>query len=214
MTTRMNILYLFDPLCGWCYAAAPVVRALAEHGSVQPYATGLFADSGRMMDDTFAAHAWRNDQRIQALTGQPFSEAYRTQVLQQPAPFDSRPLTDAVSALLQQQTNQWPAALAALQHARYVDGRDTSRADVVRQVLHENGYTEAAATFDTPDNRTACAAWIGQGQAIMQQLGLHGVPQLLVQLPQGCAALPSEIVYGRPDDAAAAVAQFIDGLSN
>lgn len=210
----MNILYLFDPLCGWCYAAAPVVRALAEHGSVQPYATGLFADSGRMMDDAFAAHAWRNDQRIQALTGQPFSEAYRTQVLQQPAPFDSRPLTDAVSALLQQQTNQWPAALAALQHARYVEGCDTSRADVVRQVLHENGYTEAAATFGTPDNRTACAAWIRQGQAIMQQLGLHGVPQLVVQLPQGYAVLPSEIVYGRPEDAAAAVAQFIDGLSN
>lgn len=209
----MNILYLFDPLCGWCYAAAPVVRTLAEHGNVQPYATGLFADTGRMMDDAFAAHAWRNDQRIQTLTGQPFSETYLTQVLQQPAPFDSRPLTDAVFALLQQQPKQWPAALTALQHARYVGGRDTSRADVVRQVLHENGFTEAAATFDTPDNRTASATWIQQSQSLMQQLGLHGVPQLVVQLPQGYAVLPSEIVYGRPEDAAAAVAQFIADLS-
>ena len=209
----MNIIYLFDPLCGWCYAAAPVVRALAEHGSVQPYATGLFADTGRMMDDAFAAHAWRNDQRIQTLTGQPFSETYRTQVLQQPAPFDSRALTDAVFALLQQQPTQWPAALAALQHARYVGGRDTSHTDTVRQVLHENGFTEAAATFDTPENRAASTAWIQQGQTLMQQLGLRGVPQLVVQLPQGYAVLPSEIVYGRPEDAAAAVAQLIADCS-
>lgn len=208
----MNIIYLFDPLCGWCYAAAPVVRALAEAGSVQPYATGLFTDSGRVMDDAFAEHAWHNDQRIQILTGQPFSEAYRIQVLQQPTSFDSRALSDAVFALLQQ-PKQWPAALTALQHARYVAGRDTARADVIRDVLREAGFAEAAAAFDSPDNRAAAAAWIQQGHALMQQFGLRGVPQLIVQLPQGHAVLPSEIVYGRPEEAASAVAQFIADLS-
>ena len=29
-----HITYLFDPLCGWCYGAAPAVQRLAKDPSV------------------------------------------------------------------------------------------------------------------------------------------------------------------------------------
>ena len=60
--------YLFDPLCGWCYGAAPTVSALLETSglSIELLPTGLFAGEGaRPMSDEFAAYAWSNDQRIE-----------------------------------------------------------------------------------------------------------------------------------------------------
>ncbi len=43
-----RLLYLFDPLCGWCYAAAPAVTAMAsEYGPAFEFMpSGLFAGSG------------------------------------------------------------------------------------------------------------------------------------------------------------------------
>ncbi|KAF0815247.1 hypothetical protein IGB42_00325 [Andreprevotia sp. IGB-42] len=58
---------LFDPLCGWCYGAHPIVReVIAQTGKpLQLSPTGLFAgQGGREMDAAFAAYAWQNDQRI------------------------------------------------------------------------------------------------------------------------------------------------------
>lgn len=44
--------------------------------------SGLFSAAGaRPMDANFAAYAWANDQRIDGLTGQNFSPAYREKVL-------------------------------------------------------------------------------------------------------------------------------------
>lgn len=72
-----RLLYLFDPLCGWCYAAAPAVAAMAEeYGPAFEFMpSGLFAGSGaRPPNDAMATHAWTNDQRIAQITGQVFSE--------------------------------------------------------------------------------------------------------------------------------------------
>lgn len=59
---------------------AAVARADGVQLHLMP--TGLFAgDGARTMDRGFAEYAWANDQRIQHLTGQPFSETYRQTVL-------------------------------------------------------------------------------------------------------------------------------------
>lgn len=71
-TPSITVTYLFDPLCGWCYAAAPALNYLqgVEGIEVALAPTGLFAGAGaRPMDAQFAAYAWANDQRIQQLTG-------------------------------------------------------------------------------------------------------------------------------------------------
>src|SRR2546423_699122 len=97
----MRVTYLFDPLCGWCYGAAPALGGLAQLDgvSLELMPTGLFAGGGaRAMDAQFAAYAWQNDQRIARLTGQPFSDAYRTEVLGKPGMFDSAPATLGVIA--------------------------------------------------------------------------------------------------------------------
>src|SRR3990167_9279118 len=82
-TMRTTVTYLFDPLCGWCYGASPVIQQLGLQTNIQLELapSGLFAGGGRTMDAAFADFAWSNDVRIAKLTGQRFTEAYRANVL-------------------------------------------------------------------------------------------------------------------------------------
>lgn len=189
-TPTVTVTYLFDPLCGWCYAAAPVLARLQATPGVQVVLapTGLFAGAGaRPMDAQFAAYAWANDQRIAQLTGQPFSQAYREQVLGQPAGrFDSGPATLALTAVAKTEPARELEALHAFQHARYVDGRDTTAptvlADVLADVLSALGLHAAAELVREPTDalRAAMLQRVAAARADMQALGAQGVPQLAV----------------------------------
>jgi putative protein-disulfide isomerase len=66
-----KLKYIFDPLCGWCYASAPALQALSEAypDVLELMPSGLFSDAGaRVMTPEWAHHAWSNDQRIEAMT--------------------------------------------------------------------------------------------------------------------------------------------------
>lgn len=195
MTT--SVTYLFDPLCGWCYAAAPALQYLqgveGVHISLAP--TGLFAGAGaRPMDAQFAAYAWSNDQRIQQLTGQQFTQAYRDQILGAASGrFDSGPATSALTAVAQTAPGSELDALHALQHARYVDGRDTADAQVLADVLNNLGLADAAAMVLAPDAvlHRAVAERVASAQATMQAVGARGVPQLVIAGQGGALRLLS-----------------------
>jgi len=182
----MRITYLFDPLCGWCYGATPALERLStlDDVRIELAPTGLFAgDHARPMDAQFAAHAWQNDQRIQRLTGQVFSEAYRRNVLNQPGGlFDSAPATLAVVAVGLTDPAGQIAALKALQRARYVDGRNNSDIAVVVEVLDAAGFTEAALQVRHPDAPVLAAyrQSVAAARADMARFGANGVPALVV----------------------------------
>ena len=192
-----TVTYLFDPLCGWCYAAAPALQYLqgVEGVDVALAPTGLFAGAGaRPMDAQFAAYAWANDQRIQQLTGQPFTQAYPDHILgAAKGRFDSGPATLALTAVAQTAPGRELDALHALQHARYVDGRDTTDAAVLADVLNTLGLAEAAAMVLAPDAglHSAMAARVANAQATMQAVGARGVPQLVVTGQGGALRLLS-----------------------
>ena len=182
----VTVTYLFDPLCGWCYAAAPALKFLRAQEGVEVVLapTGLFAGAGaRPMDADFAAYAWANDQRIQQLTGQPFTQAYRDHILGAAnGRFDSGPATLALTAVAQTAPEYELDALHALQHARYVDGRDNSDAAVAAEVLHTLGLADAAVLALAPDAalRSRTAERVAQAQGMLRAVGARGVPQLVV----------------------------------
>ncbi|WP_440114573.1 DsbA family protein [Acidovorax sp. BL-A-41-H1] len=182
----VTVTYLFDPLCGWCYAAAPALKFLQAQEGVEVVLapTGLFAGAGaRPMDAQFAAYAWANDQRIQQLTGQSFTQAYRNQILGATGGrFDSGPATLALTAVAQTAPTRELDALHALQHARYVEGRDNADPAVIAEVLRAMGLPEAAALALAPDNtlQRATAERTATAQATLRAVGARGVPQLVV----------------------------------
>jgi len=195
--SNTTVTYLFDPLCGWCYAAAPALHYLQDVAGVDVALapTGLFAGAGaRPMDAQFAAYAWANDQRIQQLTGQPFTQAYRDHILGAAnGRFDSGPATLALTAVAQTAPGCELDALHALQRARYVDGRDTADVAVLADVLNALGLADAAAMVLAPDAglHRAIAARFASAQATMQAVGARGVPQLVVAGQGGALRLLS-----------------------
>jgi len=199
-----TLYYLFDPLCGWCYGAGPAVTTLAQSDAVRVklLPSGLFQDDGaRPMDDAFAAYAWSNDQRIERLTGQPFSPRYRDQVLADRAQaFDSGAATLALTAVSLTAPEREVEALKAIQHARYVEGRDITQPAVLGEVLRSLGLDEAAQRTEAPDDalRAAARARIAEAQGLMQRLGAHGVPTFVLEREGRQELLHASDVYSDP----------------
>ena len=193
--------YILDPLCGWCYGAGAVVERAATLPGVQVHVMpcGMFADEGaRAMDEAFAAYAWTNDQRIAQLTGQPFSESYRTQVLgNREQRFDSGPASRALTAVALTTPQHTFQALKAIQHARYVAGQDVTRTEQLGPLLASRGLTAAVELLcsGSDDVEAAYAAGTAQAQQWLQQAGARGVPTFILEQDGQYQLLPSQLLF-------------------
>jgi putative protein-disulfide isomerase len=202
---RTTVTYLFDPLCGWCYGASPVIQQLGQQEDIQLELapTGLFAGGGRSMDAAFAAYAWSNDVRIAKLTGQRFTEAYRSQVLgRHGSRFDSMPATLALTAVSLSAPQRELETLKLLQEARYVQGLDICDEAVVLTLLRALDLSAAANRLAAKDAELEAAntARIRKAQGWMQTLGVQGVPALVVIAGQDSRLLSGSVLYGGLDE--------------
>ncbi|ANL33359.1 DsbA family protein [Rhizobium phaseoli] len=215
MTTDIELRYFFDPFCGWCYASAPALAGLADQFSdhLRMLPSGLFV-GGRPIS-SIADHAWRNDQRIQALTGQRFSREYHQNVLLAPnGIFDSGPATLALTALGEHAATIEPRFLHAIQIARYLDGRDTSNvqevARVAVQVAAEHGIELTTEIFaerlrNDSDLSERALERVEETQRQMNILGIRGVPQLVALINGNAHIVSGEALYQGPAYLAAAL---------
>lgn len=198
----MQLTYLFDPLCGWCYGAGPALERLAQIDGIELRLapTGLFAgENARPMDASFAAYAWQNDQRIARLTGQVFSDAYRTNVLgASGAVFDSAPATLGLVAVGLTKPDREMEALKRLQRSRYVDGVNNSDLSVVAEVLASAGLNEAARRVTSRDAELlgAYRTRVDAARREMSRFGAHGVPSLIAEDARGARLLQSNLLFG------------------
>lgn len=202
-----SFIFLIDPLCGWCYAAMPQVMALRRHigtEHVEVIPTGLFAGNGaRPMTPQFRDHAWANDQRIAALTGQPFSQRYYDHVLGNfSVPFDSGPasLVMALADILA------PGCgfdlLAALQHARFVEGRDLLDRETLTDIAVGAGLNAAtiAAAFQNAARMELAVDRITAARRQLSRHGLEGVPVLLRQAGDDSHVVPNGLLVGPAEE--------------
>ena len=202
MIARTPITYLFDPLCGWCYGASAALDRLVARAdfTVDLAPTGLFAGVGaRPMDDGFATYAWTNDQRISRLSGQPFSEAYRRDVLgERTRLFDSGPATLALTAVAATAPDQEFAALKAVQRARYVDGRDITDVSILSDVLRALGLHRAADRLIAPDDDLLAAyrQRIEVAREEMRRFQAEGVPALIADAGESRRLVSGTALFG------------------
>lgn len=199
------VTYLFDPLCGWCYGAEPMLEQLRETGvAIELVPTGLFSGSGaRPMDDNFAAHAWSNDQRIERLSGQIFSETYRSKVLGASNTLvDSGPSTLALTAVALSEPERELGTLKAIQHARYVEGLDITSLPSLIELLTKVGLGIPARRVAAPDAALVEAndARIARGRQMIAAYDAKGVPALVVSGRNGTRLLTSTALFGSIDN--------------
>jgi putative protein-disulfide isomerase len=204
--------YIFDPLCGWCYGAGASLGAIAGTGAVDVrlWPSGLFSgDGARPMDDAFAAYAWSNDQRIERLTGQRFSERNRAEVLSDRRQmFDSGPASVALTAVMQSRPERELEALEAIQQARYVDGQDVTRPDTLAAILEGLGLRQAALRLTQPDAALLDdhRERMSEAQSMLRQFGARGVPTFIVEREGARQLLNASALFSDPQ-------AFVDQLT-
>lgn len=172
--------YIFDPLCGWCYAAAPLVKAAREVPGLKIVFHGggmLVGDHRRPITPDWREYVLPHDQRISAMTGQPFGSAYTDGLLRdESVVLDSAPPTTAILAA-QAMAGRGLDMLARAQQAHYVEGRSMSDPRVLAGLAVDLGLHEQAFTAEFERLRgPATDAHIASSRRWLAQLGSQGFP--------------------------------------
>lgn len=174
----MNTLhYIFDPLCGWCYAAAPLIDAARQAGlHIELHAGGLWTGANvKHVTPQLRQYVMSNDQRIAQLTGQPFGDAYFDVLLNDSsAVLDSEPPIRAIIAAQDLGLDM----LHHIQQAHFVEGLHISRFETLSTIAQKLGLNadEFRTAYDAVDFNAAIAAT----HALMAAHGAQGYPTLLI----------------------------------
>lgn len=177
--------YYYDPLCGWCYGAAPLTAAAAAIPGLRValHAGAMMSGANRQpVSPQLRNYVLPHDQRIHALTGQPFGDAYfNGLLLDTNAVFDSTPPTLAILAA-EALAGRGLAMLHRIQQAHYAEGRRIADSDVLQALAAELGLDVVAFAAEYQRQAGEFDAHVGRSHRDMAANGLRGFPSLLLEL--------------------------------
>ncbi|MFT3905227.1 MAG: DsbA family protein [Steroidobacteraceae bacterium] len=197
--------YIYDPLCGWCYAASPLIEAAANAGmSIRLHGGGLFG-SPTHVDLAKRSYMRQSDGRIAELAGVRFGPAYLDGLLDNPATvFWSLPVIAAIVAAGRVKEGASLPMLRAIQRAHYVEGRRVVEEDVLRDLAESLGL--AAADFAQALAHAEVDEHVAATRALMARAGVHGFPGFLLERGGRLARVEHTSFYGHP-------AEFVNAIA-
>lgn len=175
--------YIYDPLCGWCYGAAPLVRAAREILAVQAHGGGMMTGANRQqVTPQLRAYVKQHDARIAQLTGQPFGPAYADGLLHASGVvLDSEPPTAAILAA-EAIAGRGLDMLAQLQIAHYVEGRRIAEPVTLLEIAAELGLdAETFAAALAQQSGAAVKRHIEETRHLMAEVGARGFPSFVLE---------------------------------
>jgi putative protein-disulfide isomerase len=204
MNRTTTLHYIFDPLCGWCYAAAPLVKAARELPglTIALHGGGMMAGNNRRaITPQWRDYVMPHDRRIAQMTGQAFGQAYFEGLLRDVgAIMDSEPPTTAILAA-EAQGGRGLDMLHRLQRAHYVDGRRIAEREVLEAQAAALGLN--AETFRDAFARLAGDATrqhFADSRQWLARCGGHGFPTFALESAGQLELLDIGPWLGRPED--------------
>ncbi|NVZ81692.1 DsbA family protein [Pseudomonas yamanorum] len=175
--------YIYDPLCGWCYGAEPLLHAARDVLPVQLHGGGMMTGANRQsVSPQLRDYVMPHDRRIAEYTGQPFGQAYFEGLLRDhDAVFDSAPPISAVLAA-EKIAGRGLELLARLQTAHYVEGRRIADNDVLLTLAESIGLDPQV--FNTAFHEIQGAetqAHIKDSRQWLAKIGGQGFPTLALE---------------------------------
>jgi len=181
----MNLIYVGDPMCSWCYGfAAPLDELLADPKGAAPLQLALVMGGLRPFTAEPIAPARADElvghwHHVAQASGQPFVDAPNTAMHQPGFIYDTEPASRATVAV----RSLWPQQVwryfKAVQHAFYAEGRNVVEPAVLADVAEQLGLprTEFANAFASQAMRDATLQDFQQSQA----WGIRGFPTLVAE---------------------------------
>ncbi len=175
---RKHLIYFGDPMCSWCYGFEPVLSALADHfGERLPIGLvmgGLRPGTERALTLMEKDEIRKHWDHVHEASGQIFDYSFfdRGRFV-----YDTEPACRAVVVYRRSYPNNAQAYFAALQHAFYADGRDTTKADVLAELADREGLDGASflAQFESDEARQETM----RDFLMSQESGVQGFPTLI-----------------------------------
>ena len=176
----MTLHYIYDPLCGWCYGAKPLVQAAQQVLPVIAHAGGMMTGANRQnVSPQLRNYVMPHDRRIAEYTGQQFGDAYFEGLLRDhSAVFDSAPPIAAVMAA-EKIDGRGLELLGRLQTAHYVEGRRIADESVLLECAVELGYN--ADIFLNTVQSVDTEQHIKNSRALLAKVGGQGFPTFALE---------------------------------
>ncbi|ASU36981.1 protein-disulfide isomerase [Herbaspirillum sp. meg3] len=198
-TTTLH--YIYDPLCGWCYGAAPLAAAARGVMPVIGHGGGMMTGANRkQVSPSLRNYVMPHDHRIAELTGQKFGDDYfNGLLLDETAVFDSAPPIRAILAV-DEVAGRGLDMLSRLQVAHYVEGQRIADADVLRALAEELGldgdvFVQTYARIGEEELQRHITA----SRRLLAQVGGHGFPTFVLEQDGRFEMLDAGRWLGEPD---------------
>lgn len=206
----MVLHYIYDPLCGWCYGAKPLVQAAQQALPVIAHAGGMMSGANRQsVSPQLRNYVMPHDRRIAEYTGQPFGEAYFEGLLRDhTAVFDSTPPIAAVLAA-EATDGHGLEMLGRLQTAHYVEGRRIADESVLLALAVQMGYV--GEIFQVAFKSVDTEQHIKASRALLAKLGGQGFPTLALEQDGQFTLIDISPWLGKPQAFADWLGQAIGG---
>lgn len=180
----MEIIYLFDPLCGWCYGFGHHLAAFEEKHkeqlSFEVISGGMVTGSRVGPLAQMASYIKDSTPRLEALTGVKFGEGFLadlhgagTTIL------DSTPPSKAFVILKEHQPEQQVRIAHALQEVFYKDGLDFNDVDSYSGICAKFGldFTDFKEKFKSLEYQLA----VKEAFENAAQYGVSGYPTVILR---------------------------------
>lgn len=197
-----TLIYVHDPLCGWCYAVAPLIKAASQLPGlkVELVAGGLFVDDNRQPLAKLRSYIMPHDQRIAAMTGQVYADAYFNDLLNDPTVILDSAIPMAAIAAATTLTGHGLAMQQRIQHAHYAEARKIMDPEVLVDIAESLGIDRSAFQTEMAKyDRQALKAEIAIAQRWLARLGGRGFPTLGLQIGEEVYPLPVGEYLGKTD---------------
>jgi putative protein-disulfide isomerase len=181
----MNLIYIADPMCSWCYGFGKTISdLLADPGDTQPLQLALVMGGLRPFTTETLAPGRADEifghwHHVQEASGLPFAQAPNTALHEPGFVYDTEPASRAtvtVRTLWPQHTWRY---FKAVQQAFYADGKNVTRPEVLADVAEQQGLPRAefAAAFASQAMRDATRSDFAQSQ----RWGVTGFPAVIAE---------------------------------
>ena len=209
---KPKLHYFLDPLCGWCYAADPLVWALLESWEgrieLQLHGGGLFPGPCHLSADKRASIR-KATARVTKLSGQQFGAQFLNELLtQSDAVWDSLPATRAILAVAESDPIAGLRLLGEIQRRHYLEGLQMNEADLIEDLAVRIGigrseFTRASEAIAMP-RLMSC---VEESRQLMHRVGGVSFPTFALEKDGHLVVVPHTQHYGQPDG-------FVDQIAN
>ncbi|WP_421854294.1 DsbA family protein [Marinomonas sp.] len=196
--TRVH--YFYDPICGWCYAAASLTAVLAE----MPEFEVVYHPGGmipkRAIDPSFRQHILQADKQIAQMTKVHFGDNYIARV-KGPEDYvvDSLVTTQAIIVGEEMGLDNH-TMLAALQNAHYQEGKHLHELDVLAELAVSLGLDKTIWNEKMAKSETTLNHKLAESHQLMGQMQVSGYPTFIIEKDNRLMRLPHSNYYGKAEE--------------